>query len=309
MKLKSTTNDLPSTKLLCIIGPTGTGKTALAVKIGKEVPSVLISADSRQIYRGMDIVTGKDHPQDLALFGIDLVDPDDDFSVSQWHDAVLPVIKSAQAKNLLPIVVGGTGLYVSSLVNSIDTMHVPINKGLREELELLPVIELQAKLSKFSSARFTNMNYSDQHNPRRLIRAIEVEKYNASNPSIHNLPSTTYNLTPTIVGLLPPTDPEVYRADIQSRVAKRLEGGAIEETQRLLQKYPLGIPAFTSIGYGPIIRFLNNEISREQMIGEWTQGEISYAKRQLLYMRKLAGVEWYDKSIQENNLWKSKISI
>jgi len=280
-------------KILCIVGPTGTGKTNLAVKLHKQIPSVLISADSRQVYRGMDIVTGKDHPSGIQIHGLDLVDPGESCSVSVWFDSVAPVLKQAWENHLLPIIVGGTGLYISALKSGIPTMQVPLNKSLRTQLSKLSVTELQNQLSTLGSSKYASLNQSDQFNPRRLIRAIEVASHQNKVPNLAKQSSELLCMQSKLIGLHY-SDQSIQRNKIYERVVSRLSLGAITETQRLLK---VASPqSLSAIGYRSIIRFLNHEITESQMIDSWTQDELSYVKRQLTYFRKL-GVIWYDRSV------------
>lgn len=274
-------------KLLCIVGPTGTGKTALAIKKSLEQPSILVSADSRQVYRGMDIVTGKDHPAGVEIYGLDIVDPGQNCSVSVWYDAVMPRIEEAWGQGKLPIVVGGTGLYVRSLTEGIATMKVPISQSLRDELSALSIAELQDKLKKLDPVKFTSMNHSDQNNPRRLIRAIEVAK----SPNVSPLPSTIHDLQSKLIGLKY-SDISIQRNKIIERVDLRLQSGAIEETQKLLN---IASPqALSALGYRSLVRYLKGELSYDAMRGEWVEDELSYVKRQLTWFNKMAGVEWHE---------------
>ena len=167
-------------KILAIVGPTGTGKTKCALAESIKQPSILVSADSRQVYRHMDIVPGKDHPTEVEIFGINIVEPDQPCSVSIWYAAVLPHITQAWQEGKQVIVVGGTGLYVKAITSGIDTMQVPINQALRTELEALSIPELQAKLVALNAPKFASMNHSDSLNPRRLIRAIEISLFVSS---------------------------------------------------------------------------------------------------------------------------------
>jgi len=279
-------------KLLCVIGPTATGKTQKAIELSLLQPSILISADSRQVYRGMDIVTGKDHPKNLELYGIDLVDPDESCSVSVWYDAVMPRITQAWREGKLPIVVGGTGLYVKALTEGIDTMQVPINQPLRDELGPLSITELQDKLIKLDNSKFEIMNHSDQSNPRRLSRAIEIASYNQSD---RQLPSQSIRELPqnvNIIGLKYSVE-SIQRNKIKSRVISRLKLGAIEETKNLLTRYDKNIQSMSAIGYTSIIKYLENTITKEELIKQWVAGELSYAKRQMTWFRKQS-VIWYD---------------
>jgi len=279
-------------KILCIIGPTGTGKTKRAVEESQKFPSILVSADSRQVYRGMDIVTGKDHPQDIKIYGIDILDPNESCSVAVWYDCVMPHIQSGWKEGKQVIVVGGTGLYVKALTDGIPTMQVPINQPLRDELSSLSITELQEKLNKLDPTKFTHMNHSDQYNPRRLIRAIEV----AGNPE-RTCPepcrrSRRISCDAQLIGLKYSVE-SIQRNKIRARVISRLEQGAVEETQSLLSKYAKNFPSMSAIGYRSIINFIENKCTKQEMIDSWVEGELAYSKRQLTWFRKQP-VIWYD---------------
>lgn len=273
-------------KLLCIVGPTGTGKTKRAVEESLKQPSILVSADSRQVYRGMDIVTGKDHPKGMTIYGIDIVDPDEDCSVSVWHDAVMPHIQQAWQEGKQVIVVGGTGLYVKALTGGIATMQIPINQPLRDELTTLSLETLQSKLSALDPTKYASMNHSDQNNPRRLIRAIEI----AHTP---NLPSTIRHPPSTqIIGLRYYHNSN-YSSNIRMRVLARLKAGAVEETKSLIEKYDKNLQSMSAIGYKSIIDFIEGKINQDELVEHWVSDELAYAKRQLTWFRKQP-IIWYD---------------
>lgn len=274
-------------KLLCIVGPTGTGKTALALKLAAKQPSILVSADSRQVYRGMDIVTGKDHPPHTILYGIDLVNPGEPCSVSIWYDVVMPHIIQAWEEGKLPIIVGGTGLYVKALTSGIATIQVPINQPLRGQLIPLSIAELQTKLRNLDPRKLVSLNHSDQHNPRRLIRAIEV----VMSPDLPE--SKIFNLESKLIGLRY-FDDSNYRSIITARVQKRLSSGAIAETERLIKS--ASPQAFTAIGYHRIVDYIEGKSTKEAMVEHWVSDELAYAKRQMTWFRKDNSIKWYDAS-------------
>ncbi len=276
-------------QLLCIVGPTGTGKTARAIEEAKKTPTVIISADSRQVYRGMDIVTGKDHPAGVKICGIDLVDPDQPCSVSVWYDAVRPVIDQALGERKQIIIVGGTGLYVRAVTHGIATMSAPLNPALRSKLESLSLSALQSKLQFLDADKFSLMNHSDQMNPRRLIRAIEVASSVDVPPE-----SRTWNLKLKTIGLHY-SDPAKYQAVIRERVLSRLAAGAVAETQKLLAEYGPDHQSFSAVGYRSIMAYISGKISEPEMIKQWVGDELKYSKRQLTWFRKDKSIEWYDK--------------
>jgi tRNA dimethylallyltransferase len=284
--------EVKKNKLICIVGPTATGKTKKAIELFHKSPSILVSADSRQVYRIMDIVTGKDHPQGITLYGIDIVDPDEECSVSVWYDAVRPHIQQAWDENKQVIVVGGTGLYVKAITDGIETMSVPINQSLREELSPLSITELQDKLKELDEAKFSSMNNSDSNNPRRLIRAIEIQIFKREN---RNPELTTVSRMNEVkmIGLKYANE-SIHRTMVESRVIERLNKGAIEETKTLLAKYSPSLKSMTAIGYKSIISHLKGELSYDQMVENWVSDEMAYVKRQLTWFNKIKSIEWYD---------------
>jgi len=277
-------------KLLCIVGPTGTGKTARAIMESLQSPSIIVSADSRQVFRGMNIVTGKDHPKDTQVYGIDIVDPDQPVSVAVWYDAVIPHIHTAWETGKQVILVGGTGLYLKAITQGIATMQVPINQSLRDELNEYTVSRLQDSLQHLNSDKLRSMNESDHHNPRRLIRAIEIEQFNLQDLNTSSL--TTLEIITEFIGLKY-TNLESQESAIRDRVISRLNLGAIDETKNLLKKYDKNLQSMSALGYKSLTKYLAGEFSKDQMLNDWVLKELQYAKRQLTWFRKQS-VIWYD---------------
>jgi len=274
-------------KILCLVGPTGVGKTALALTLSQHLPCTLISADSRQVYRGMDIVTGKDHLPGTKLLGIDLVDPDESCSVSLWFHAV----RGELTGPLIPLIVGGTGLYIRAAVEGIATINILPDLRLRRELSSLSLLALQKKVS---SAKLLAMNYSDRNNPRRLVRAIEVAN-SVAPPYSHPHYDACY------IGLRYYSDTEYQRA-IKARVLARIEEGAIDETKYLLAKFSKDLPSMTALGYKHLVKYLNGELTRSKLVDSWVSDELAYAKRQLTWFNRVGGITWYDaREISQNN--------
>lgn len=283
-------------KLRYIVGTTASGKTSLALSLASNESSLIISADSRQLYRGMDVVTGKDHPRDAVVYGVDILNPSELGSVSVWYDHVRPHIDQGLLDHKQIIIVGGTGLYVKALTDGIETMHIPINADLRVKLSKLDLGQLKLELRRLNPAKFNSLNHSDQNNPRRLIRAIEVAQYTQANP----ISTPVYPPTQPIIGLYY-SDFLLQEKVIRDRVQTRLSTGAIEETIYLIKQGYSTLPSMTALGYQEISLYLKGEISMATLVELWTNSELSYVKRQLTYFRK-QNVVWYDRgrmSIEE----------
>lgn len=303
-------------KLLIISGPTATGKTALALYLAKELRGELISADSRQVYREMDIVTGKDLPDkfgiqyssfmfgeqvpaysidDVNIWGYDIVSPTKEWSVAHFVAFANQLIPLIQRQNKLPIIVGGSGLYTRSLLHPPDSLNLPPNLALRQRLAPLTVTQLQDLLRKTDNTHFRRMNFSDQHNPRRLIRAIEIAasgyppvgERTANQAGAKQLQSATLQL-----GLTAPWDK--LEARIDERINQRLGQGAEREVRMLVKKYGWASALQTTIGYQEWRPYLEGQMSREQVISQWRRHEKQYARRQITWFKKENDIQWFD---------------
>lgn len=280
--------------ILIICGPTASGKTGLALQLAKELPKAnILSVDSRQVYRSLDIVTGKDVPEDLSphisIFGQDLFSPTTTANLGDFTRFGQKIIKQSIASNTPLIIVGGTGLYLKSLTQNLSSVSVPPNPVLRQKLEKLSLVDLQELLHQKNPQKFTSLNHSDLFNPRRLIRAIEIASVKTPAPTNSSLKANFY-----WVGLLP--DKTTLKDQIRNRVQKRLDAGAVTEVSSLLRQYPdRSLPIFTSLGVSQICAFLNHEITQDQLVDIWTNVEVDYARRQIVWFKKQPDIVWYDK--------------
>lgn len=270
-------------KLLIISGPTATGKTGIAVKLAKKFNGELISADSRQIYRGMDIGTGKDHPKDVKIHLIDIINPDESFSVAQYHELALQKIKEIQNKNKLPIIVGGTGQYIESIIHPRETFSIKPNYLLRFILDRLPVYFLQKIYFILDKKNYLLLNNSDVNNSRRLIRKIEIKLSN--NKIVPTLSREGVgegfnilhiSLIDSITNIIPKID---------TRIQSRLDAGLINEITSLLKKYNKTSPGFNTLAYKEFVMAdLVSAITKS--INLWSTHEHQYARRQITWFKK-----------------------
>ncbi|MGI6278434.1 MAG: tRNA (adenosine(37)-N6)-dimethylallyltransferase [Patescibacteria group bacterium] len=305
-------------KILVVCGPTATGKTALGLKLAEKFKGELVNADSRQVYRGMDIGTGKEVDKfsifnfqfsigekkvgyrriaDIPIWLLDVVWPDYRFSVADYIKVAVPVIKDIWQRNKLPILVGGTGFYLRALLGGIETIGVAPDWDLRRELGKLTVIKLQKKLKKISPDRFNRMNHSDQNNPRRLIRAIEIaSENNKDNPN----KIATFSLTKEAVfwlGLKLPL--EKLDKKIAQRVEKRLSAGAEKEIEELLKKFSFADSVLgETIGYQEWERYFSSSQEERgeilpEIIDNWRRAERQYARRQMVWFKKNKQINWF----------------
>jgi tRNA dimethylallyltransferase len=298
-------------KLLVICGPTSTGKTSLAVGIAKKINGEIISADSRQVYKGMDIGTGKDLPANskfkiqnskfggfyeldgVKIWGYDLVSPGREFSVAQYIKIANKIIENVLERGNLPIIVGGTGLYIRGLIDGIPTAEVPRNIELRENLEERSPDQLFEKLAELDSTKAASMNSSDRKNPRRLIRAIEVAQFylNRNKISMPNAIGASFDIM--FIGL---NAPKVFIDQmIKKRVAVRLEQGLEQEIAGLLKS---GVgwenQSMMSLGYRGWRDYFEGEVELTNVVDEWERDERKYAKRQMTWFKKDRRIIWFD---------------
>lgn len=285
-------------KILVICGPTATGKTSLGFKIAKKFGGEIVSADSRQVYKHMDIGTGKELDSEVKVWGYDLVEPIENFSVADYFSQMKVVIEDIWARNKLPIIVGGTGLYIKSLIEGIATVDVPRNESLREELEKMGIAEQFEKLATLDSSKAASLNSSDRMNSRRLVRAIEVAVWNIENGIQKKVISKRENVLPDDTSVLQvglTSSQEILLKNVKQRVEKRMNEGFIDEVENLLK---MGVSwknqSMKSLGYSESEAFFKEGLTYEEFVEQWERNEMNYVKRQLTWFRKDKQINWFD---------------
>lgn len=273
--------------MIIITGQTATGKTKLALELAKKHNGELVNFDSRQIYKYLDIITGKDIPS-TKIWLYDVVTPDQYFSSFDFVEKLKPVIEDIKKRGKTPILVGGTYLYLKHFLYGIDINNSPPNFKLREKLNTMSVVDLQKKLISLDRVIFENMNHSDQLNPRRLIRKIEIEMGEKKDLKKPQLTPIKFK----IIGIKY-IDKTNLRQVIIRRVEERLKNGAIDEVKNILKMgYKESDPGLKTIGYQQIIKYLNGELTKEKAIEDWVNKEVQYAKRQLTFMKTDKNISW-----------------
>jgi len=316
-------------KLLIICGPTATGKTQLGINLAKKFNGEIVSADSRQVYKGMDIGTGKDLPK-FSIFNFqfsiknkfrigyykmvgikvwlyDVAEPDYRFNVADYVECATQVIQDIWQRKKLPILVGGTGFYIKALIDGIETLGVSPDWELREKLRNLEIEKLREILKEIAPERLKEMNESDRNNSRRLIRAIEIAREIPNSkiqiPNKFQIPNFKFENV-LFVGLMAPY--KVLYERIDRRVEERVKQGIIEEIQKLIEKgYNWENSALgATIGYREwkpyFMNFINSKSGtqslklREEIIKRWKYNEHGYARRQITWFKKEKRIKWFE---------------
>lgn len=282
---------------IIICGPTATGKSDLAEFLATCFSVPIINMDSRQVYKDLPIVSGAE-----KSFGTQYLSPDQSPNVSQFTTDAWQFANANSKDGILPIVVGGTGLYLKAFATPLSDIAKKYNSKLRLDLSGKDISELQKILLELDPACLDNMNHSDFNNPRRLIRKIEIRQDKTSSP----LPYLFLQKSTSFYWIGLKCDPPILNQKIHDRVIKRLEKGALNEVGRLMEKYPdRSLPIYTTLGVGFIIAYLHKQIGKDELISRWTASEVSYAKRQLLWFRKQPSIIWYDISVAQNYILKN----
>lgn len=292
-------------KMITILGPTASGKTPVAAHLAVAVGGEIISADSRQVYRRMDIGTGKDladyrlnikhETLDIRYHLIDICEPGTKYNLFQYQQDFYDAYQDIQSRGAVPILCGGTGLYIEAVLKGYKLSPVPQNPELRQQLECKSLDELTQMLTALKTKTGSNMhNKTDVDSCQRAIRAIEIETYNLENPvPRRELPP----VDSLIIGI--DIDREMRREKITRRLKTRLEEGMIDEVKRLLDE---GIPADDLIYYGLEYKFVTEYIIGKTTYDEmFTRLEIAihqFAKRQMTWFRGMERrgftIHWID---------------
>lgn len=270
-------------ELITILGPTASGKTAFATALAHRMNSEIISADSRQLYRGMDLGTGKDlneyvvEGQQIPYHLIDIVDAGYKYNVFEYQHDFLEAYTSIKEKGKLPILCGGTGMYLESVLKGYKLLPVPENHELRARLEGKSLEELTAMLQTYKKLH----NTTDVDTPKRAIRAIEIEEYYKHTPVEERTFPTINSL---IIGI--DIDRELRREKITQRLIQRLDEGMLDEVRNLLKQ---GIAPEDLIYYGLEYKYLTlhaiGELSFQEMFNQLEIAIHQFAKRQMTWFR------------------------
>ena len=281
--------------ILCIAGPTASGKTALAVELAKAFNGEVVSCDSMYVYRGMDIGTAKPTAEEMdgiIHHMIDVAEPDEDFSVSKYCEMATPIVDGIVARGKTAIIAGGTGLYMDSLIKGNDFAPFPAT-GVRERLEARAAeVGFDAMLAEL---RGIDPEAAERiKDTRRVIRALEVYYETGITITEHNRRTQAVppRYTPLWIGLDFADRAELYRR-IDKRVSIMLETGLIDEIKALLARgIPAGCTALQAIGYKEFVSALKGECTIEEAAGQVRQGTRHYAKRQLTWLRRNQNIHW-----------------
>ncbi|OGM29535.1 tRNA (adenosine(37)-N6)-dimethylallyltransferase MiaA [Candidatus Woesebacteria bacterium RIFCSPHIGHO2_01_FULL_44_10] len=286
-------------KLFVVCGPTATGKTELALNLAKKFSGVLVSADSRQVYRQMDIGTGKDKHKTGNILGYDLVSPRDEFSVAAYVKFARRAVRQIWRQKKLPILVGGTGFYIKGVVDGIGTSSVPRNLNLRKSLEKKSAEELFEILSAEDPIKAASMNQSDRKNPRRLIRAIEVAR------KVLSIKYQVLSIKADVLFVGLKADKKVLDERIEKRVQQRLSQGFEKEVKNLLKS---GVrwedQSMQSLGYRQYKDYFEGKVDKQIFVRKWESEEQKYAKRQMVWFKRNRRINWFDISKRG---WQKKV--
>jgi tRNA dimethylallyltransferase len=288
--------------MIAIVGPTAVGKSELALHLAQYFPLEIISADSRQVYRYMDIGTNKPSLAERASVPhhvIDVVEPDEDFSLAMYHQLAIEALKAIQQKGKLPLLVGGSGLYVWSLVEGWKIPQVPPDQKLRRQLEARAEQEdsqsLYRELQDIDPMAAAKINPS---NIRRIIRALEIYHATGQSPSqLQRKEAPAFSVL--TIGLTQERS-ELYRR-IDWRVDKMIQRGLVEEVEQLLKKgHSHSLPSMSGIGYKQIGQFLRGEMTLPEAIGKIKYETHRLARHQYAWFRLGdSRIRWFDVSETE----------
>ncbi len=277
--------------LVVVLGPTASGKTMLGVRLARQTGGEIISADSRQIFRGMDIGSGKDLSEyrEVPYHLIDIRDPSEEFSLFHFQRECLKAIENIQGRRKMPILVGGTGLYIESILKGYQLVEAPVNPSLRGELAGFSIDPLRERLLCVASSTH---NTTDMLDRERLIRAIEIAEYEM----IHE-PEPLPEIRSLIFGMR--WERTTLKKRITDRLKERMAGGMIEEVQKL---HALGIPwerlDYFGLEYRFIARYLRGEMNRNDLFQKLGSAIHDFAKRQGTWFRRMerngAVIHWLD---------------
>ncbi len=285
-------------KIIVILGPTASGKSSLAIKLAKIYTGEIVNADSRQVYKEMDIGTGKTDSfgSKIRHHLLDIISPNKPFSLAQYQRLAFRAIDDILRRKKIPIICGGTGLYIRAIVDNLDIPKVKPNIALREKLEKQTAAKLFSQLKKLDPKTAAII---DKRNRRRLIRALEVVlSKKALFAELQKTKKPRYDILQIGIKI----DRAILRQRIEKRFKQMLKNGLINETKKLLKKYPPDLPSMSGIGYLEIGEYLAGKISLQEAVNRAVSRTYQYAKRQTTWFKKDERIKWISKTSQANKL-------
>lgn len=285
-------------KVVVICGPTASGKTALSIELAKKINGEIVSCDSMQIYKEMDIGTAKttkEEMQGIKHYMLDIISPEERYSVADYKKEAKNAIREIIKKGKTPIVVGGTGLYVDSLIYEIEYPNIEFDEEYRKKLEIQ--VEKEGLENLYEQAKKIDpeaIKKISQNDKKRIIRILEIyhatgyNKTEQERKSREKEPEFDYK----VYGLNMPREKLYKRIDL--RVDIMIKQGLIEEVEKIYKKYSKFPTAMQGLGYKEVVEYLNNNLTKEEMIEKIKQESRRYAKRQLTWFRKNKQTIWID---------------
>lgn len=285
-------------KVIVICGPTASGKTALSIELAKKIDGEIISSDSMQIYTDMNIGTAKptiEEMQGIKHYMLDFVKPDERYSVADFKKDAEKAIEEVLKKGKTPIVVGGTGLYVDSLIYGIEYQNIEFDEEYRTELENRVINEgletLYEEARKVDSHAMEKISKNDK---KRILRVLEIYKATGKTKTEQEIESRKNGVKYDYKVFAINMDREKLYERINKRVDIMIEQGLVEEVKKLLAKYESFPTAMQGLGYKEVVEYLQNKITREEMIEKIKMETRRYAKRQLTWFRKNKQTIWIE---------------
>ena len=283
-------------KVIVICGPTASGKTALSIELAKKINGEIISSDSMQIYKDMNIGTAKptqEEMQGIQHYLLDFVEPNQRYSVAEYKKDAENAIEKILSKGKIPIVVGGTGLYVDSLIYGIEYQDIKLDEEYRKELEKRVeaegLEELYNEAQKIDPQSIEKISRNDK---KRILRILEIYKATGKNKTEQEIESRKNGVKYDYKVFAINMEREKLYERINMRVDIMIENGLIEEVENLLEKYNEFPTAMQGLGYKEVVEYLQGKIYKEEMIEKIKRETRRYAKRQLTWFRKNKQTIW-----------------
>lgn len=292
-------------KAIVICGPTASGKTALSMELAKKINGEIISSDSMQIYKDMTIGTAKptqEEMQGIKHYLLDFVSPNTRYSVAEFKRDALEAIAKILDQNKVPIIVGGTGLYVDSLIYGIDYTDIKIDEKYREDLEKIVQEKglefLYNEAMRIDSEAMKKISSNDK---KRIMRVLEIYKATGKTKTEQEIESRKRGIIYDYKVFAINMDREILYDRINKRVDIMIEKGLIQEVQELLNKYKEFPTAMQGLGYKEVVEYLKGNYTKEEMIEKIKMETRRYAKRQLTWFRKNKQTIWLDGTLNMQN--------